>query len=115
MAGGRLSAPLDSGLCLHDEPGIVQHAPDSGALPRPLWLLDSPEVLREVDGRPYRRGPLELLAGPERIESGWWDEGEAIGDLRRDYFIARTVDERWLWIYRDGRVPGGWLLHGYFS
>ena len=115
MAGDRPSAILDSGLCRHDEPDIVQYAPDSGVLPRPLWLLDSPEVLREVDGRPYRRGPLELLAGPERIESGWWDEGEAIGDLRRDYFIARTVDERWLWIYRDGRVPGGWFLHGYFS
>ena len=83
--------------------------------PRPLWLLDAPEALREVDGRPYRRGPLELLVGPERIEAGWWDEGEAAGDLRRDYFVARATDERWLWIYRDCRASGGWFLHGYFS
>ncbi len=83
-------------------------------LPRPLWLLDSPEPLREVDGRPYRRGPLQLLAGPERIESGWWDGGEHVGDVRRDYFIALAEDVAWLWIYRECRA-GGWFLQGYFS
>lgn len=83
-------------------------------LPRPLWLLDPPEPLREVDGRPYRRGPLQLLAGPERIESGWWDSGEQVGDVRRDYFIALAEDAAWLWIYRECRA-GGWFLQGYFS
>lgn len=90
----------------------------SPPLPRPLCLLETPESLREVDGRPYRQGPLELLSGPERIESGWWDAGDSavsVGDLRRDYFIAQTRDERWLWIYRECRVPGGWFLHGFFS
>ena len=53
-------------------------------------------------------GEVERDGGAKAID-------EAVGDLGRDYFIARTVDERWLWIYRDGRVPGGWLLHGYFS
>ena len=84
--------------------------------PRPLWLLDPPEALREVDGRPWRQGPLHLLNGPERIESGWWDGGEsATGDIRRDYYIARAPDDGWLWIFRDVRTPGGWFLHGYFS
>ena len=94
----------------------------SPALPRPLWLLPVPEALREVDGRPYRRGPLNLLAGPERIEAGWWDGGEDAGadaatrgDVRRDYFVARAADERWLWIFRECRPPGGWFLHGFFS
>lgn len=89
----------------------------AAALPRPLWLLTAPESLREVDGRPYRRGQLELLGGPERIESGWWgsDEAADVGDIRRDYFVARSPDERWLWIYRECRAPGGWFLHGYFS
>ena len=89
------------------------------ALPRPLWLLDAPEPLPEVDGRPWRRGPLKLLAGPERIESGWWDSGENAGDntgdIRRDYFIALSESASWLWIYRECRTPGGWFLHGYFS
>lgn len=91
--------------------------------PRPLWLLDKPEALAEVDGRPYRQGVLTLLAGPERIESGWWDGGETgnqassefTGDIRRDYFIGLSANACWLWIYRECRAPGGWFLQGYFS
>jgi protein ImuB len=89
------------------------------AFPRPLWLLDKPESLPEINGRPYRGGPLKLLSGPERIESGWWDGGEegdkTTGDVRRDYFVALSADTRWLWIYRECKVPGGWYLQGYFS
>jgi protein ImuB len=89
-------------------------APDI-ARPRPLWLVAPPQPLAEVDGRPCRRGTLKLLTGPERIESGWWDSGEASGDIRRDYFIALSGDGCWLWIYRDAKLPGGWFLHGFFS
>lgn len=112
---------------LFDKPAVVSQT----LLPRPLWLVDPPESLAEVDGRPYRQGHLKLLAGPERIESGWWDSGEmhgemrgeicekvsgeAPGDIRRDYFIALSPDACWLWIYRECRAPGGWYLHGYFS
>ena len=91
--------------------------------PRPLWLLDKPEPLAEIDGRPYRLGHLKLVVGPERIESGWWDGGEtavgvekeATGDISRDYFVALSVDACWLWIFRDCRAPGGWFLQGFFS
>jgi protein ImuB len=85
------------------------------AVPRPFWLLLRPEALREVAGRPHRRGPLVLLAGPERIESGWWSQEEGVGDVRRDYFIALTADGRRAWIFRELRVPGGWYLHGWFA
>ena len=91
---------------------------ESGSLvspPRPFWLLAEPEAMHEVAGRPYRRGPLRLLAGPERIESGWWDQGEGIGDCRRDYFIAVTADSRRAWIFRELKAPGGWFLHGWFG
>lgn len=101
----------------------------AGALARPLWLLAAAEPLKEKDGRPWRQGPLQLLSGPERIESGWWDGGEkpgetpdentgdqhTSGDQRRDYFIARAADARWLWIYRECRAPGGWYVQGFFS
>jgi len=85
--------------------------------PRPFWLLARPESLGEVAGRPYRRGPVRLLAGPERIESGWWTAGEAAGfaDVRRDYFVALTADARWVWVFRELRAPGGWYLHGWFA
>lgn len=95
-----------------DFPGAAGPVPPR---PRPFWLLAEPEPLREVAGRPHRRGPLRLLAGPERIESGWWDQGEGAGDVRRDYFIALTAGNRWAWIFRELKAPGGWYLHGWFA
>jgi protein ImuB len=53
-------------------------------------------------------GDFTLLAGPERIEAGWWD-GE---DVVRDYFIARTRAASLAWIYR---ATEGWFLHGLFA
>ena len=86
-------------------PGLPESAPMASPL-RPLWLLPSPEALPEIEGRPMRRGQvLTLLDGPERIESGWWDEG----DIRRDYFFARTPAGEVFWIYRDAT---GWWAHG---
>jgi protein ImuB len=67
--------------------------------PRPLWLLE-PRRLKE--------GGFELQAGPERIESGWWDGDDA----GRDYFVARFPDASLAWIYREA---GEWFLHGLFA
>jgi protein ImuB len=96
------------------------HAPVGNSViapvpPRPFWLLAQPESLAEIGGRPHRRGPLTLLAGPERIESGWWDQAEGVGDVRRDYFIALTRDQCWAWVFRELKTPGGWFLHGWFG
>lgn len=92
------------------EPGTAAVAPaPAGA--RPLWLLAEPQPLGAGDP-PSRRGEaLRLEAGPERIESGWWDEGEA----RRDYFIARAEGETLLWIFRELGAPEAWYLHGIFA
>jgi protein ImuB len=78
---------------------------------RPLWLLPAPQPLEEIDAAPHRDGPLKLLAGPERIESGWWDDD----DVARDYFVAETADRALVWVYRERRSPGGWFLHGLFA
>jgi protein ImuB len=68
--------------------------------PRPLWLLEP---------RKLEQGSFGLLAGPERIECGWWDGDEA----RRDYFIAELAAASSLgWVYREG---GEWYLHGLFA
>lgn len=82
--------------------------------PRPLCLLAQPQALRELAGRPQCGGPLRLLAGPERIESGWWDaaEPDALGDVCRDYFVAISRRDEWLWIFRS---RAGWFLHGVFA
>ncbi len=80
---------------------------------RPFWLLDAPKPLDERNAMPHCDGPLELVAGPERIESGWWDGN----DIGRDYFIARTGDEALVWVYREHRALDGgrWYLHGLFA
>jgi protein ImuB len=68
------------------------------------------EALPLLEGR-----PLQLLSGPERIETGWWDDHP----VARDYFIAQTEDGALVWVYR-GRVPGeagevNWYLQGRFA
>lgn len=81
---------------------------------RPLLLVDPPKPLAERHYRPFHEGPLTLLAGPERIESGWWDGH----DIARDYFIAQDPGEALLWIYRERRAPekgSGWFLQGVFA
>jgi nucleotidyltransferase/DNA polymerase involved in DNA repair len=77
-------------------------APPTGTT-RPGWLLIEPEPLRE----PFAR----ILAGPERIESGWWDQG----DVRRDYYLVETAKGQRAWAYRDAGGDGALTLHGWFA
>ncbi len=70
---------------------------------RPAWLLPRPI--------PLRGSPPQLLAGPERIESGWWDSA----DVRRDYYIAQTSSGQRAWIFCAPGEVGPWMLHGWFA
>ncbi len=70
---------------------------------RPVWLLPEPKRCR-IDK--YR-----ILAGPERIESGWWD-GK---DCRRDYFVVRNPVGSTLWAFHEYKPHPGWYLHGLFA
>ena len=79
--------------------------------PRPLLLLTEPRALVTLDGAPQHHGALTLLAGPERIETGWWD-GRPVA---RDYFVAKNPAQEICWIFRDYRFGKKWYLHGYFS
>ena len=71
---------------------------------RPLWLLQQPVAIETS------KGSLTLVSGPERIESGWWDEL----DVARDYYTAKNGDGQRLWIFRDRRTRS-WFLHGLFG
>ena len=67
-----------------------------GATPRPIPLRD----------------PGRVLAGPERIESGWWDGG----DVRRDYYLVETRGGQRAWAFRAAGEQGGpFMLHGWFA
>ena len=95
-------------------PGPLADTPPH--LTRPIWLLAVPQPLRETSARPLLDGrPLQLLAGPERIEAGWWDGTPAA----RDYFVAQADDGALVWVYRTRLPPAagdaGWYLHGRFA
>lgn len=74
--------------------------------PRPLWLLSEPRPLPPPP-------PESLVAGPERIESGWWDGAGAA--VARDYYVIRRPDLSLAWVFRERRAPHDWFLHGYFG
>jgi protein ImuB len=82
------------------EPGEWEprEVPQTGA--RPVWLFDPARRVAETQ--------FELLAGPERIESGWWDGDDA----KRDYFIAESAGGALVWVYREA---GEWFVHGLFA
>jgi protein ImuB len=94
--------------------GKIPPAAASSSRSRPLWLLPTPQALAERAGSPQWHGPLKLLSRAERLESGWWDEGEggAAGDVRRDYFVVRNPLGQWAWVFRNA---DGWFLHGLFA
>jgi len=61
-------------LRLTGAPQVAEGMIDQG-MPRPVWLLKEPLPLTKP----------QLLQGPERIESGWWD-GKGVA---RDYYVAQ--------------------------
>jgi protein ImuB len=106
------SRPADAGSAA-DTPAAP---PAPARLTRPAWLLPEPQALPERQHQPLLEGrALQLLAGPERIEAGWWEGTPAL----RDYFIAQAHDGALVWIYRlrlpREDEPGGWFLHGRFA
>lgn len=71
---------------------------------RPSLLFTVPKAL---DHKPNHQ--WYILSGPERIQSGWWDNVS----ICRDYFIARNPAGQVCWLFRTPREE--WFLHGYFS
>jgi protein ImuB len=68
---------------------------------RPCFLMSDPQRIAT---------PAQLLSGPERIESGWWDRADVV----RDYYIARAEDGARLWVFRD-LADGTWYLQGLWT
>jgi len=79
---------------------------------RPLWMLPEPALLPADSGYPVHQGcRLRLIDGPERLETGWWDEA----GISRDYYTATGTDGRRLWVFRNRNRTSSWYLHGYFG
>ncbi len=71
--------------------------------PRPTWLLQRPI--------PLRGGEPIILAGPERVETGWWDGGEVC----RDYYVIETSLGQEAWAFCAPDEQTGWMIHGWFA
>lgn len=76
-------------------------APANTSNHRPFWLLSEPQAVA--------RTQLELLTGPERIQTGWWD----LNGVKRDYYRARLSDNSLCWVYE--RTDANWFIAGYFG
>ena len=94
--------------------GALREAPPhlpTGEGKRCVHEYSTPPPLAAVTRAAAARTPPTILAGPERIESGWWDGG----DMRRDYYVVQTREGQRAWAFL---VPGsndGWMLHGWFA
>ena len=93
-----LSTPLSAPL------SAPSSTPPSAPPDRPSWLFRQPRPLSSPSAL-----QIELLRGPERIATGWWDQQP----IRRDYYIGRWPDGRIGWLFCDERRR--WYQHGWFG
>ena len=91
-------------------------------MPQPTFILPEPLRLAMRGPRPIYQGVLQLLAGPHRVEGGWWDRTITAGEattrhVSRDYWVALSEHAGVLWIYqtRLAEDETAWFLHGMFA
>lgn len=110
----RLSARLGDQALLRPQ-WIADHRPERASRWRPhaegAALIRPPEGAPPGSARPSSLLPeplpinvdaVVLISSAERIESGWWDDG----DVRRDYYLAEIVDAERLLIRGQSRQRG---------
>jgi protein ImuB len=84
---------------------------DGPGIQRPLWILPEPVLLPVEDGYPFHQGRLQIISGPERLETGWWDAD----GVSRDYYTAANPRGIRLWIFQNRSRERSWYLQGLFG
>jgi protein ImuB len=91
-------------------------------IPQPTFVFDEPLRLAMRGDRPLYQGLLQLLAGPHRIEGGWWDRTTENGEqttrnVVRDYWVALSEHAGILWVFqtRLANDETQWFVHGIFA
>jgi len=91
-------------------------------IPQPTFVLPEPLRLATRGERPLYQGILQLLAGPHRIEGGWWDRVTEAGaqstrNVARDYWVALSEHAGVLWVFQTRLADDetAWFLHGTFA
>ena len=94
-----------------DKQAVTALSVDKQGVRRPLWMLPEPALLSAEQDMPLHQGRLTLLDGPERLETGWWDED----GIARDYYTAVNPGGVHLWVFRNRSHQAKWYLHGIFG
>lgn len=94
----------------------------------PTWLVRPALALRCDGCTPLHHGPLQLLTGPQRLESGWWNDAPEQMQAKlssslplavRDYFVAHNDAAGLVWVYRERLSSRGqqalWFLQGLYG
>lgn len=149
----RLGAKLGAANVLRIRPG-ASHLPDLAARfacafdagdeegegsgwpalpPRPLRLLDRPEMVEALSAPPPGEAPavfrwrgrrrlVRRARGPERIAPEWWRRNPGWDGGVRDYFAVEDRDGWRLWMFCEGLTAAGdavtaprWYVHGVFD
>lgn len=103
-------------------------------LPQPSLLLAEPlRLLQNGNSQPLYQGQLQLLAGPQRLEGGWWHRSPSFlasnneekdkqttqiaHTAVRDYWVANSPHAGLLWVFHTRLSPdnSAWFLHGIFA
>ena len=91
-------------------------------IPQPTFVFDEPLRLAMRGDRPLYQGLLQLLAGPHRVEGGWWDRTAEDGEQNtrnvvRDYWVALSEHAGILWVFqtRLANDEAQWFVHGVFA
>ena len=89
-------------------------------IPQPTCIFDAPLRLAILGDMPLYQGQLLLLAGPHRIESGWWDRTtedgvETTRHVARDYWVAFSEHAGILSVLhaRLATDETRWFVHGH--
>ncbi|WP_052162010.1 DNA polymerase Y family protein [Aquabacterium sp. NJ1] len=113
---------LSAVQALSDKRRQPEQAQRVADMPQPGWVLPEPLPLaldHELGQHPVYQGRLTLLAGPHRIEAGWWDANTGHARFTRDYYLASSAHAGLLWVFRSQQAadePGSpWYLHGFFA
>jgi protein ImuB len=78
---------------------------------RPVLLYDPPKLLTHREVAAFTQSIP--MCYPERIQERWLPQSDRDSTLR-DYYIARTSDQRLLWVFRK-RPENDWFIQGLFA
>jgi protein ImuB len=91
-------------------------------IPQPTFVLPEPLRLALRGERALYQGVLQLLAGPHRVEGGWWDRTTEAGaqsthNVARDYWVALSEHAGVLWVFQTRLADDetAWFLQGTFA